>query len=112
MRICSGSQTSDNELMLPRLNLELARRVCTDKDVQHIRSAPVRVLQFGTGNFLRAFCGWMFERMNTCGLFHGSIAAAQATPGSTTLGKLREQDGCYTVLQRGLESDVLVEKTE
>ncbi len=99
--------------MLPRLTLNVARQLSPEAErLDAIRSAPVRVLQIGTGNFLRAFCGWMFERMNRCGLFHGSIAVAQATPGSRTLQAFREQDGCYTVLQRGLESDVLVEKTD
>ena len=28
---------------------------------------PVRVLQFGEGNFLRAFVDWMVDRMNKAG---------------------------------------------
>ena len=90
--------------MHTRLNLEIAKEVDPAAPIDAIRSAPIRVLQIGTGNFLRAFCGWMFERMNRRGLFRGSIAVAQATPTSSITQILGEQDGCYTVLQRGLES--------
>ncbi|HUU70372.1 MAG TPA: tagaturonate reductase, partial [Planctomycetota bacterium] len=34
---------------------------------------PERVLQFGEGRFLRAFCDWMINAMNARGLFNGSV---------------------------------------
>ena len=38
-----------------------------------LKDAPVRVLQFGEGNFLRAFVDYMFDICNEKGLFDGSI---------------------------------------
>lgn len=111
-RVETLEKITDNVPMLQRLNAQVARKLDPDAPIDTVRSAPVRVLQIGTGNFLRAFSGWMFERMNRQGLFHGSIAVAQATPGSSTTRLLRGQDGCYTVLQRGLESGQLVETIE
>ena len=35
---------------------------------------PVKVLQFGEGNFLRAFADYLMDRSNECGDFGGSIA--------------------------------------
>ncbi len=35
-------------------------RTTANKPVKH----PVKVMQFGGGNFLRAFCDWMFDVLN------------------------------------------------
>ncbi|HOE66066.1 MAG TPA: tagaturonate reductase [Candidatus Hydrogenedentes bacterium] len=73
--------------------------------------APVRVLQFGEGNFLRAFVDWMFERLNRETAFRGRIRIVQPLPGGR-VEALNEQDGLYAVLLRGLEAGrPLVEKT-
>jgi tagaturonate reductase len=42
---------------------------------------PPRVLQFGQGNFLRAFIDWMIQGMNERAGFDGSVHLAKATPG-------------------------------
>ena len=38
---------------------------------------PVKVLQFGEGNFLRAFVDWMIDRMNKNGCFDGAVRIIQ-----------------------------------
>ena len=38
---------------------------------------PERVLQFGEGNFLRAFGDWMINAMNARGLFRGRVVVVQ-----------------------------------
>ena len=35
---------------------------------------PIRVVQFGEGNFLRAFVDWMLDIANEKGVLDGSIA--------------------------------------
>ena len=42
-----------------------------------LNSYPVRAIQFGGGNFLRAFVDWVLEGMNRKGLFNGSVAVVQ-----------------------------------
>jgi tagaturonate reductase len=70
---------------------------------------PERVIQFGTGNFLRAFAGWMVDEMNARGLFAGSIVAVQATPhGKSDL--LNAQDGLYTLHLRGVQQGHVVDQ--
>jgi len=87
--------------VIPRLNLETARRLNLLAEPA-FRAQPERVLQIGSGNFLRAFCGWMIDRANRQGLFGGCVVVSQATATSRTAGILNEQDGLYTVLSRGL----------
>jgi tagaturonate reductase len=62
---------------------------------------PERVLQFGEGNFLRAFVDWMLERMNAQGLF-GGLAVLVQPIASGMSAAINRQDGLYTVILRGL----------
>ena len=66
-------------------------------DYSHL---PLRVLQFGEGNFLRAFADWMIDKANEAGAFAGSIAVVKPRPGS--LAAFRAQGNRYTVVARGL----------
>ena len=38
---------------------------------------PVKVMQFGEGNFLRAFIDWMINEMNKQGKFNGMVQLVQ-----------------------------------
>ena len=38
---------------------------------------PERILQFGEGNFLRAFVDWMIDILNEQGDFDGNVVAVQ-----------------------------------
>lgn len=72
---------------------------------------PEKILQFGEGNFLRAFVDWMINRLNREGHFKGSVVAVQ--PISQGLAPMiNAQDGCYTVLLRGLEKGEVKEVKE
>lgn len=72
---------------------------------------PEKVLQFGEGNFLRAFVDWMIELSNRQGDFNGSIILCQ--PIARGLEKtLNAQDCQYTVIMRGMENGKPVERIE
>ncbi|MDF7825915.1 tagaturonate reductase [Pontiellaceae bacterium B12227] len=62
---------------------------------------PERVLQFGEGNFLRAFIDWMFHRMNESGVFGGSAVVVQPLDNGL-VDLLNEQNGLYTLYLRGI----------
>lgn len=63
-------------------------------------SLPVKVLQFGEGNFLRAFVDWMIDGMNRQGRFNGMVQIIQ--PLAKGLGEaLNAQGGLYTLILRG-----------
>ena len=57
---------------------------------------PSRILQFGEGNFLRAFADWMVHKMNQQTDFNSGIDVVQPLP-SGMVNMLNEQDGLYHV---------------
>ncbi|MCL1999500.1 MAG: tagaturonate reductase [Turicibacter sp.] len=61
-----------------------------------------RVLQFGEGNFLRAFVDYFIDLLNEHKLFDGGIVLVQPID-KGLIDVINEQDGLYTVLLRGLE---------
>ena len=62
---------------------------------------PVRVVQFGEGNFLRAFVDYMIDIANEKTGFNGSVVLVKPIPFGT-LDAFHEQDCRYTVMLRGL----------
>ncbi len=72
--------------------------------------APVKIMQFGEGNFLRAFVDWMINRINQKGLFSGSVAVVQPIERGLA-DMINAQDGLYTLYLRGVENgEVKVQK--
>lgn len=72
---------------------------------------PERVVQFGEGNFLRAFADWMFQRLNKKGLFGGSVVIIQPLA-EGAVEQLNRQDGLYTVLLRGYVKGKIIDRRE
>lgn len=64
-------------------------------------SYPERMIQFGEGNFMRAFIDWQLQQMNNKGLFQGSAVLIQPLDQGLG-GLLAEQDYLYTVLLNGI----------
>ena len=62
---------------------------------------PERVLQFGEGNFLRAFVDWQIDKMNKQADFNGSVVVVQPIEFGM-VDKLNEQDGLYTLYLQGM----------
>lgn len=70
---------------------------------------PVKVLQFGEGNFLRGFVDWMIDIMNEKTDFYGAVQVVQ--PIEQGLSELiNKQDGLYHVILQGLKDGKLVEE--
>jgi tagaturonate reductase len=63
---------------------------------------PERVVQFGTGAFLRGFIEYFVDRANRRGVFDGSIVAVSST-GTKRDAQLNEQDGLYTLVIQGID---------
>ncbi len=78
----------------------------TLKNVQYdgyiLEKAPEKVLQFGEGNFLRAFVNYWFDLANEKADWNGKCVLVQPIkPGLAEL--INEQDGLYTLYLRGSE---------
>lgn len=64
---------------------------------------PVRVIQFGGGNFLRGFADWMIDIMNEKVSFDASIQIVLSVNKEMTR-TIREQEGLYHVVVNGLSN--------
>ncbi len=77
---------------------------------QEARKLPVKVLQFGEGNFLRAFVDYMIDIVNEKADFNGGIVLVKPISFGS-LESFHEQDCRYTVLLRGLVDGKPTEQT-
>jgi len=71
---------------------------------------PERVLQFGTGVLLRALSAAAVDAANRAGRFHGRIVVVQSTSRGAAQ-TMNAQDGLFTLVERGLENGMPVERT-
>lgn len=73
-----------------------------------LKDAPERVLQFGEGNFLRAFVDYFIDMMNEKAGFNTKVVLTQPiAPGLAPL--INQQQGLYTLLLRGSENGQAVD---
>ena len=72
---------------------------------------PIRVLQFGEGNFLRAFADWMIHEMNHKADFNAGVTVVQPIDRGLT-NTLSEQDGLYTLYLNGIKNGQSLSKHE
>ena len=70
---------------------------------------PVKVLQFGEGNFLRAFVDYFIDIANEKTDFNGSVVLVKPINIGTLFPAFKEQDYRYTVMLRGLVDGEAVE---
>ncbi|WP_455499124.1 tagaturonate reductase [Coprobacter sp.] len=64
---------------------------------------PERIIQFGEGNFLRAFVDWIIFNMNQKAGFNSSVVIVQPLENGM-IDMLNEQDGLYHVNLQGLQN--------
>ena len=70
------------------------------------KQRPTRIIQFGEGNFLRAFIDWFIQVINDETDFNGGVAVVQPLPAGR-VKELEKQDGLYTLLLEGIEEGEL-----
>ena len=72
---------------------------------------PVKILQFGEGNFLRAFIDWFIQTIDNKTDFNGGVAVVQPL----AHGRVRDleaQDGLYTLLLEGVQNGEVIRHRE
>lgn len=83
---------------MEKLNYEVLEGVGYDGYI--LKEAPEKVLQFGEGNFLRAFVDYWFDLANEKAGWNGKCALVQ--PIKAGLAEMiNEQEGLYTLYLRG-----------
>ncbi|MCF6351998.1 MAG: tagaturonate reductase [Cyclobacteriaceae bacterium] len=72
---------------------------------------PIKILQFGEGNFLRAFADWMIDKMNAEHSYNSGVAVVQPiAQGMVEL--LQKQDNLYHHIYRGLVNGKAASNTQ
>src|SRR3954468_15500003 len=79
------------------------------KTIEGSKDYPEKVLQFGEGNFLRAFVDWQIDVMNKTTDFNGSVVVVQPR-GQEKVALLNEQDGLYTLYLQGMKEGKAVKE--
>jgi len=74
-----------------------------------LEKAPEKVLQFGEGNFLRAFVDYWFDVSNEKAGWNGKCVLVQPIGGGLA-GLINEQEGLYTLYLRGRENGEKVDR--
>lgn len=74
-----------------------------NKKITNAVDRPIKVLQFGEGNFLRAFVDYMIDVANEEGVFNGNIAVVKPIAYGN-LDSFRKQECQYTLSLRGKEN--------
>ena len=70
---------------------------------EEFKTYPEKVIQFGEGNFLRAFVDWQIDKMNEEADFNGSVVVVQPLENGL-VDMLNEQDGLYTLYLQGIQN--------
>ncbi len=70
---------------------------------------PIKVVQFGEGNFLRAFVDWMINGLNEKTDYNAGVAIVQPLANGLT-DMLTHQDGLYHHIMQGLEGDQQIDE--
>lgn len=92
---------------MARLNYEVLKKTAYDGYI--LEKAPVKMLQFGEGNFLRAFVDYFFDVANEKAQWNGKVALLQPiTQGLADM--INEQEGLYTLYLRGSENGEKVDR--
>jgi len=91
---------------MDQLNYEVLKK--TGYDGYLLKNAPEKVMQFGEGNFLRAFVDDFIDIANEKAGFNGKVALVQPiAQGLTEL--INKQEGLYTLYLRGSQNGVKVD---
>ena len=91
---------------MDQLNYEVLKK--TGYNGYILEKAPEKVMQFGEGNFLRAFVDDFFDITNEKAGFNGKVVLVQPiAQGLTDL--INKQEGLYTLYLRGSEKGIKVD---
>lgn len=75
------------------------------------QNMPVKIMQFGEGNFLRAFVDWIINSVNKATDFNAGVVVVQPMPFGRCK-ELAEAAGLYTLYLQGLQDGKAVRQHE
>ena len=81
-----------------------------NRSTASVKTYTERIIQFGEGNFLRAFANWMIHEMNKKANFDAGVVAVQPID-QGLIKMLNDQDGLYTLYLNGIKNGKAICKT-
>ncbi|MBC3845005.1 tagaturonate reductase [Winogradskyella echinorum] len=87
------------KLALNRQNLNINKKL------------PIKFIQFGEGNFLRAFVDYAIQQLNTKADFNAGVAVIQPIERGM-VDMLNDQNGLYTLFLKGIQKGKEIQKKE
>ena len=82
--------------------------ILNNKAITDRKSLPIKVMQFGGGNFLRAFVDISIQKINNATTFNAGVAVIKPTARGD-YQKLKSQDGLFSVQLEGYENNIFVQ---
>ena len=80
-----------------------------NRTLHQTKDRPIRIVQFGEGNFLRAFIDNFIQILNDKELINSNIAVVQPMPFGR-IDAMKEQDGLYTLFLDGISKGEVVKQ--
>lgn len=81
-----------------------------NKKLHNKPERKIKIMQFGEGNFLRAFVEWIIQDLNDKGAINAAVAVVQPMPNGR-IANLAEQDGLYTLRLEGIDGGKKVKQS-
>jgi tagaturonate reductase len=75
------------------------------------KKLPIKIVQFGEGNFLRAFIDYAFQKLNKEVDFNAGVAVVQPID-KGLVSMLNDQDGLYTLFMKGVKKGKEIQEIE
>lgn len=82
-----------------------------NRSTASVKTYTERIIQFGEGNFLRAFANWMIHEMNKKADFDAGVVAVQPID-QGLIKMLNDQDGLYTLYLNGIKNGKAISEHE
>ena len=82
-----------------------------NKEIVNKEYKKIKIMQFGEGNFLRAFTDWIIQKMNDSNKYEGHVVVVQPL-NFGRVKELAEQDGLFTLYLQGLNNGEVVKNHE
>jgi tagaturonate reductase len=67
----------------------------------YTQKLPIKIVQFGDGNFLRGFADYIIDKLNNKAGFNAGVAIVKARAGGS-LKQLQDQEGLFTLFTKGI----------
>jgi len=82
-----------------------------NRNTASVNTYTERIIQFGEGNFLRAFANWMIHEMNKKAGFDAGVVVVQPIY-KGLIKMLNDQDGLYTLYLNGIKNGEAISEHE